>query len=249
MSKLIILLTLLALSSTTLSKNAWECDDNGKLTCDEQSTCCPYDKSVSGYYCFPETEGTCCNNRACKNGEQCIENSFCRKTQLFLFAENDESRQGYDPKDSAALFYGFMDGIAIFNNLPHAGRCSDKDFEAINKEVDEIVDILRTLEFNYEIVTKIGQLKSKVTQLYESFDKIVGPCQEYARELESVMKNVVDRVRSVTYLAQLPVHLIMELGNLKSKASNAREAYNQKQYREAGVRFGDLLHLALLWEF
>jgi hypothetical protein len=94
-----------------------------------------------------------------------------------------------------------------------------KDFEAIEQEVVDIITVIRGIEFDFESIAKIGQLIAKPTVLYDSFNKVVGPCQEYAKEMQDVILRVKEHVESVSYLTSLPVHLLMEMSNLKTLLS------------------------------
>jgi hypothetical protein len=255
MAKIIFLITLLALTSTVLNKQYWECDSRGRYVCLTSQTCCQNKVSSTGWACFNLINAVCCSDgiSACPNGYICNLRAKTCDRRAFLFGGEDSQcelfSEGIEPIDSFNLFKGFMEGLAIFEKLPHADQCTQKDLEVIEGEILEIVNILRTIEFNYEAIVKLTQIFSKFKELYDSFNKVVGPCQEYVQELRAVMKKVIDHVETVTYLTQLPVHIIMELGNLKTAASKATEEFNQGHYMLAGQGFGGLVHNALLWEF
>jgi hypothetical protein len=253
MVKLIILITFLTCVSFSLSKQYWQCDSSGKIFCHTNETCCPNDFFPDGYACFLEVDGVCCNDgiHICPHGYTCLKGGSCDAPFLFGLGRDIKYNAPvlHEPYSSLDLFKGFMEGIAIFNNLPHADKCSDKDFNPIEQEVVDIISIIRGIEFDFESIAKIGQLIAKLTELYDSFNKVVGPCQEYAREMQDVILRVKEHVESASYLTSLPVHLLMEMSNLKSIAIKATEDFNELKYQVAGQGYGDLVHVALLWDF
>jgi hypothetical protein len=239
-----------------MSKKYWECDSKGRYVCLTTQTCCQSKILSTGWACFNLIDAVCCNDNmsACPHGYACnVTQKTCdRKLEFFLEGSDAQCTlftEGFEPKDTWALYEGFMEGLAVFDNLPHSEQCNDKALEPIEAQVNDSIDIVRSIEFNTEGLAKVAQLVTKLKDLYDSFEKVAGPCREYAAELQGVMLKVISRVESASYLTQLPVHLLMELSNLKTKAFSASDAFSKGDYKTAGKGFGDLVHLALLWEF
>jgi hypothetical protein len=258
MSKLIFLITLLALTSAIISKQYWECDSRGRYVCLTSQTCCQSKISSSGWACFNLTNAVCCNDgmSACPYGYICNLRAKTCDRRAFLFGEKDSQcelyTEGLEPIDNFKLFKGFMDGIAIFEGKTHhTDKCTEKDLEVVEEVILEIINIIRTVDLKDPILVlvKLTKLFTKFGEFYHSLDKITGPCQEHAQELQVVMRKAIQHVEDPLYLLQLPTHLYEVMGDLKTTALQAAEDYNLGHYQSAGKGYGNLVHDALLWDF
>jgi hypothetical protein len=240
------------------------CGNSGKACLDTQ-TCC---EGPTGWGCKPVKNGVCCINgvSACPPNHYCDLNvdpsQGCKaKKLLFLLNETEEMiteekmtephdiEQVFEPINAEALFEGFLDGIQIFSNLPDAKTCDLKSLDVISKDINDIITIVKDLKFDASAISKIMEVVAKFEEIYATTDKVVGPCQAYAKEIKSTLKNVLTHVKSVEWVSMFLFHTMTDVSTLKSKLHSANDLYHAKDYMGAGKGYGDLVHEALLWDF
>jgi len=163
--------------------------------------------------------------------------------------EPHDIEQVFEPINAEALFEGFLDGIQIFSNLPDAKTCDLKSLDVISKDINDIITIVKDLKFDASAISKIMEVVAKFEEIYATTDKVVGPCQAYAKEIKSTLKNVLTHVKSVEWVSMFLFHTMTDVSTLKSKLHSANDLYHAKDYMGAGKGYGDLVHEALLWDF
>jgi hypothetical protein len=183
------------------------------------------------------------NSALCNNGL-----TFLEFKDTEVESKPVRGRSTVSPDDMEHMVEGFLNGIAIFNT-PHHGSCQDKDFDVITHDVSDIIDIIKTIKIDSSIVTKLMDLVVKFKSLYQDLNTIVGPCAEYAAEIQEQILKVIDFVESPVYIAELPVHILWEMSTIESKEQAAAALYTKGDFTGAGNGFGDLVHFALLWNF
>jgi hypothetical protein len=255
MSKIISILISLLILNTSCIKNPWECANENNIvkTCPTTHTCCQ-NAFTNEYKCHEVDEGTCCENGtfACARGTLCnLKEKSCESISLKFLAylEEKQIKKSVEPEDVQKLFKGFVEGLVIFNNLPHADSCSSKDFDVISDDFEAIINILKELKWDDHLVDQLTKILDKVRALYEDSSKIVGPCAQLAEDVRRVLTDVLIYCANPLYYAQLPFHIFTDLANLQQKAKDANELYDNGDFEGAGKGYGDLLHEALLWDY
>jgi len=150
--------------------------------------------------------------------------------------------------DAEALFEGFIQGIQIFNGLNSKG-CNLDDLHVIRDDIVSIINTLKGMKWDHGATTKILIILAQIEDIYEKTKTLKGPCQEYAKEMEDVLKKVVKFMKSFSYLTELSVHVLTDLSKLESMNHTAVDAYNNGKFEEAGKGFGGVVYEALLWNY
>jgi hypothetical protein len=247
--------------SCDYKRHPQQCGNSGKNCPVATQTCC---EGPNGWGCRDIGNGVCCMNgvSACPPGNRCDlqadPRQGCKPLRLFFLdtPETDmivskpfEQYETFEPIDAEELFEGFMDGIQIFTNLPHAKSCDLKTLDTINHDINDIIRIVRDIHWDASAVTKVMQLVAKLQEIYEAADSIVGPCEEFGKEIKSTLKDVIHHMKSATFAAELVMHIMMDVSALQTKLHDANDLYKSHNFPAAGKGYGDLVHEALLWNY
>jgi hypothetical protein len=160
-----------------------------------------------------------------------------------------ESTERMTGSDAQQLVKGFFEGVKLFEKIQHGGACKDADFAGVAAAMKQFAIAILKLRFNTTFSTQITALGGQVTTMVVELTKIGGNCGSFAREVAKVLGRVQGHTSSMIYLGSLPYHVITEYLEIKEKFFEAKTAYDDSKYFEAGKGFGGFIHHALLWDF
>jgi hypothetical protein len=269
---MILISTLFTLISCILCRKSWECLDN-KHFCQEHQTCCNSTEITNPnvvYNCLDAQDGYCCSDKSTGNLWACPGDSWCNwdtqgcsgtnpwgmSDQKFP-SKNNKTEDDYPatkiipfgPTDAGDLFEGFMKGLTIFNKLPHALYCDYRHLELIQVDVMNIIDTIRKVKWDLEIINQFGDVFVYFKRIYNDSRKIVGECEQFGKEMAGEMDDVIKHVISIEFFQAFPEHTAKELDNFQKKAEFATEIFNQGDYSYAGRIYGNLINDVLLWNY
>jgi hypothetical protein len=167
---------------------------------------------------------------------------------LLEFLPQPKNEQDPTPADLADLADGFISGLEIFNNLPTYPACKAGDIDV----VEDIVSIITVIKDTHGVVNwvkAIPILAENILDIYNKLNSVAAPCKELAVDIQAILGNVLAHIKSPEYIASLPLHVLENLSDITTKAQNASQLFDEKQYKPAGNGYGELIHFIFLWDF
>jgi hypothetical protein len=260
MKKIICFLVLIIFSSIN-SREFWECNYDGSIHCNKDSTCCRSKINPSGYECFPMPEAVCCSNGigACPINFICENISGTCKSKdqnlLFLSNENDIILESTNPvvkyidpySTTFIIVTSFVKNLGIFNDISNNNNClNNPEFD---NELIMFLISLKSLKFDDsfpEEIRKIAQrlIDNKVIYVNESIQ-----CGIFKQNIEKVINRIEEIFKDPKYFEKFSTHSILYLEQIRTLFIEISPLIEEQKWEELGSTLGKLVRLTFLWDF
>lgn len=258
MSKIISSILIIVILSQVICKDPWKCDSAGKYTCAQSQTCCRNKVSGTGWACFPTVNGVCCSDgiSVCPQNTVCnLREKKCDPKPLTFLQDVDSQNllPPFEPeltlKSSSAEDFalGFLDGFALFKNLPHQADCKPND-PAVVQDIIDIANLVRNITIHSDFKEIFNVIVDRATDAYTRISKISEGCSAYAEDIKAVINSLTKEVTSGGYAQKVVYHTMTNIGPIQEKAKNATTAFASDNYEVSGFYFGELAKYIFFWD-
>jgi predicted CopG family antitoxin len=188
----------------------------------------------------------------------CPNNTYCnlplkrcdRYSLAFLEdVEGQEPNVAFaQPPSPIDFFNGFMEGFALFNDVPNKDLCKPVDPQ-IGEDVNDIISIIKNLTMKSDFKEVISQVLPRLNDIYTRVLNIKEGCEAYSQEIKKIVKSLRAHVLRLDYLRRLAIHTFQNYGEISQKLQDAISLIGTLDLLESGRSFGALVRFLYYWDF
>jgi hypothetical protein len=181
-----------------------------------------------------------------------VSSSMCNELQVanFLQESSDEVIQinvNY-VKDAIELVGGFYQGVGIFNATSAQYCFAGATDPQIIASALNIYHIIKAIDIK-DIIPSLKQIFAEGTNIYARALETYQECARLPEEYVALFKKLVPYMANSEYLQKVAFHTMTHITQFGEKAEAGVEEFKNKKFFESGKSFGEIINLALFFDF
>ena len=181
-----------------------------------------------------------------------VSSSMCNEIQVANFLQ--ESADGVIQinveyvKDAIELVGGFYEGVGIFNSTSGQNCFAGATDPQIIASAINIYHIIKAIDIK-DIMTSLKQILAEGTNIYSRALEAYHECAALPEEYVALFNKLVPYMANSEYLQKVAFHALTNVAQFGEKAEIGVEEFKNKKFFESGKSFGEIINLALFFDF